>query len=239
MGRRGGTDWEMGEEGRRVSSADRSRTSSTRSVLLPYALAGHSRELAFAALCCVALGVVLVLEILTPDVVVESFELAPVLVASWLMSNRAAALVGAVAALALSVDFLTESANRPTVILIGTVTLLTALAVRMSAIRLIALMGNQGIAKGVSASLITAPNTGAPLPHLAVALTPRELLVARLAAQAYTAAEIAHELHIGDRTVESHLASTYSKLGIRSKGELIRMASGLGGVHVPEVGHRL
>ena len=40
-------------------------------------------------------------------------------------------------------------------------------------------------------------------------------------------AQIANELHIGDRTVESHLASTYSKLGIRSKGELIRMASTL------------
>jgi DNA-binding NarL/FixJ family response regulator len=175
------------------------------------------------------LGIVMVLEILTPDVVVGSFELAPVLLASWLMSNRMAAVVGTAAALALAVDFVTESGNRPTVILIGSVTLLTALAVRASAFRLNALMHSEAAAhNGQRTTLLpTARKTDATFPDLALSLTPRERLVASLAARAYTAAEIAHELHIGDRTVESHLASTYSKLGIRSKGELIRMASKL------------
>ncbi|TMF86991.1 MAG: helix-turn-helix transcriptional regulator [Chloroflexi bacterium] len=59
-------------------------------------------------------------------------------------------------------------------------------------------------------------------------LTQRELQVARLGAEGYTAAEIARRLHIGDRTVESHLASAYSKLRIRSRLQLIRMASELG-----------
>jgi len=177
------------------------------------------------------LGAVLVLEILTPDVVVESLELAPVLLASWLMSNRPVALVGMAAALALAVDLITESANRPTVMLIGLVTLVTAVAVRVSAVRLDALIRIEGVAHSdhSTAPLQMAPAIDTTFSDLAVSLTVRELHVARLAAQAYTAAEIARELHIGDRTVESHLASTYSKLGIRSKGELIRMASTLEG----------
>src|SRR2546421_11975763 len=59
------------------------------------------------------------------------------------------------------------------------------------------------------------------------ALTRRELEVAQLAASAYTAAEIGHRLHIGERTVESHLASSYLKLGITSRSQLIRMANRL------------
>jgi len=56
-------------------------------------------------------------------------------------------------------------------------------------------------------------------------LTPRELQGARLAAQGYTAVEIGAQLHIGDRTVESHLAGAYSKLRINSRPELMRMVS--------------
>jgi DNA-binding CsgD family transcriptional regulator len=54
------------------------------------------------------------------------------------------------------------------------------------------------------------------------ALTPRELEVARLAARGHTAAEIARQLFIGTRTVETHLAHTCAKLGCRSKRELVR-----------------
>jgi DNA-binding CsgD family transcriptional regulator len=184
-----------------------------------------------AALCCAGLAAILVLEILTPDVVVESFELVPVLLASWLMSNRAAALVGVAAGFVLAVDFTTESANRPTVVLVGAVTLVTALAVRMLAIRLNALIRFETRTHSGhnTVRLRVAATTGCTFADLAVSLTARELRVARLAAQAYTASEIAQELHIGDRTVESHLARTYSKLGIRSKGELIRMAFKLEG----------
>lgn len=52
-------------------------------------------------------------------------------------------------------------------------------------------------------------------------LTPRERDVARLAAKGYTAAEIADRLFIGTRTVESHLARIYPKLGVSSKRELV------------------
>ncbi|MGQ0846327.1 MAG: response regulator [Sporichthyaceae bacterium] len=60
------------------------------------------------------------------------------------------------------------------------------------------------------------------------ALTPRELQVARLAARGATAPEIARELFIGERTVESHLARSYVKLGVDSKLDLVRRAAELG-----------
>jgi adenylate cyclase len=59
------------------------------------------------------------------------------------------------------------------------------------------------------------------------ALSAREREVARLAAQAMTAPAIARRLFIGERTVESHLARIYAKLGLDSKLELIRRADEL------------
>lgn len=60
------------------------------------------------------------------------------------------------------------------------------------------------------------------------ALSRREKEVALLASRGETAAEIAQQLFISERTVESHLVSVYAKLGLRSKSELIRRADELG-----------
>lgn len=60
------------------------------------------------------------------------------------------------------------------------------------------------------------------------ALTRREREVAQLAAKGRTARQIAEELFVGERTVEGHLASVYTKLGISSKVDLARRASELG-----------
>lgn len=59
------------------------------------------------------------------------------------------------------------------------------------------------------------------------ALTAREREVARLAAEGYSAREIAGRLFIGDRTVETHLANAYAKLGVASKVELVRRSAEL------------
>jgi DNA-binding CsgD family transcriptional regulator len=59
-------------------------------------------------------------------------------------------------------------------------------------------------------------------------LTKREREVAALAAQGYTAREIGVQLHIGERTVETHVANVCSKLGLKAKVELVRSASRLG-----------
>jgi ATP/maltotriose-dependent transcriptional regulator MalT len=59
-------------------------------------------------------------------------------------------------------------------------------------------------------------------------LTRREREVARLAAQGRSAREIAERLYIGERTVETHLANAYAKLGVTSKIDLVRRAADLG-----------
>jgi DNA-binding CsgD family transcriptional regulator len=59
-------------------------------------------------------------------------------------------------------------------------------------------------------------------------LTRREREVARLAATGMTAKEIAQALFVGTRTVETHLASVYAKLGVDSKLQLVRRATELG-----------
>lgn len=60
------------------------------------------------------------------------------------------------------------------------------------------------------------------------ALTPREREVAHLAVQGLSAADIADRLSIGERTVETHIANAYLKLGVESRIELVRRAPELG-----------
>lgn len=60
------------------------------------------------------------------------------------------------------------------------------------------------------------------------ALSRREREVALLASRGETAPKIAERLVISQRTVETHLASVYVKLGVASKAELIRRAGELG-----------
>lgn len=57
------------------------------------------------------------------------------------------------------------------------------------------------------------------------ALTQRERQVVRLAAEGRTHREIGERLYIGQRTVETHLANAYAKLGIESKVDLMRRIS--------------
>ena len=57
--------------------------------------------------------------------------------------------------------------------------------------------------------------------HQLQPLTKRERQVAELVAQGRSASEIARQLHIGRRTVETHVARAYAKLGVTSRVELI------------------
>ena len=61
--------------------------------------------------------------------------------------------------------------------------------------------------------------------EMLAALTRREREVVRLAADGLTAREVGARLFIGERTVETHLANAYGKLGVRSKVELVKLAS--------------
>jgi two-component system response regulator NreC len=64
--------------------------------------------------------------------------------------------------------------------------------------------------------------------HATVSLSARETEVLRLLAQGHTNAEVASTLHVSTRTVETHRASLLSKLGVRTRAELVRYASEAG-----------
>ena len=56
------------------------------------------------------------------------------------------------------------------------------------------------------------------------ALSHREQEVCTLLAYGHTAGEIASKLSISERTVESHRASISSKLGLKTRAEIVRFA---------------
>jgi len=55
-------------------------------------------------------------------------------------------------------------------------------------------------------------------------LTPRELEVVKLIAEAHTNKQIAEALSLSEKTVESHRGNVLSKLGMRDRVELVRYA---------------
>jgi two-component system response regulator NreC len=62
-------------------------------------------------------------------------------------------------------------------------------------------------------------------------LTERELEVLRLVALGHTNSEIAKQMHISARTVETHRANLQAKLGITGRPELVRYALERGVIH--------
>lgn len=86
------------------------------------------------------------------------------------------------------------------------------LAERKGGLRLLAL-AEQALREG-GARVPAAARTGS------AALTGSERRIAELAAAGRTNTEIADLLHLARRTVETHLTSTYRKLGIRRRAEL-------------------
>jgi ATP/maltotriose-dependent transcriptional regulator MalT len=71
---------------------------------------------------------------------------------------------------------------------------------------------------------LTAPSSAAVAPQSHADLTPRELEVLRLLAHGLTSAQIAAQLVIGLVTVNSHVRSIYSKLGVTSRSAATRYA---------------
>jgi DNA-binding NarL/FixJ family response regulator len=55
-------------------------------------------------------------------------------------------------------------------------------------------------------------------------LTPRELEVVKLIAEAFTNRQIAETLKLSEKTVESHRSNVFSKLGMRDRVEIVRYA---------------
>jgi DNA-binding CsgD family transcriptional regulator len=183
-------------------------------VIQPFALAGTPLDMVVALSCVLLLSVIFVIEVLTPNTVVAAFAILPLAAGIWTLSGRFAALVLGATVLLFVGAALIETTNRLTLSLVGVPILAVGVIARLYA------------AKTPATPAVPAAPPDSERQPIG-ALTRRELEVARLAASAYTAAEIGHRLHIGERTVESHLASTYLKLGITSRSQLIRMAERL------------
>ena len=73
-------------------------------------------------------------------------------------------------------------------------------------------------------SALTAPSSAAAGPPSHAGLTPREMDVLVLLAQGLTSAQIAEQLIIGVVTVNFHVRSIYSKLGVTSRSAATRYA---------------
>jgi DNA-binding CsgD family transcriptional regulator len=196
----------------------------------PCALSGARTQTFVGGLCALFLVAVFLVEVATPNAVVASFALVPLLAGAWVLSTRfAAALIG-LAGMLFALAALVESTNRLSLLFVGIPTIGTAVVVRMYAVGLAPVLLPSAGSNSIHQSFGPTREKTARFSYPIDSLTRRELEVARLAAKAYTASEIAGQLHIGERTVESHLASTYSKLGINSRSELIRIASQLDAV---------
>jgi DNA-binding CsgD family transcriptional regulator len=61
-------------------------------------------------------------------------------------------------------------------------------------------------------------------PSASLQLTPQEQHVASLVSPGHSNADVAAQLFLSRRTVEYHLSSAYQKLGVRSRGDLVRLA---------------
>jgi DNA-binding CsgD family transcriptional regulator len=196
----------------------------------PCGLAYSRAERRAAAICAAATVAVFLFELATPDDVVAALALMPLMAALWAMSNRYALVISALTLALFGIVFGVESHNRPTLLYIAAAGILLGGVLRLYAINLAAILAarlhHPAPAPHLTrtlGSLETAVRTGLD------ALTRRELEVARLAAQGYMASEIAARLHISERTVESHLAHAYAKLGVNSRPALIRIGAQLAG----------
>jgi len=185
----------------------------------PFGLAGRPVEIVVAAACIVALLLVLAGDLLTPvQVALTALGLIPLLAAVWLLSDRLALAVAVVGLGQLVLTTAVGSVSLATGVSEATAYVVLSLVVRLYAGSLAELLARQTPVRRTEVTSRAGVET----------LTKREREVAALAAQGYTAREIGAQLHIGERTVETHVANVCSKLGLKAKVELVRSASRLG-----------
>jgi non-specific serine/threonine protein kinase len=86
-------------------------------------------------------------------------------------------------------------------------------------------LGTGSVSAGRAGRLADSPSLLLDRP--AAPLSPRELEVARVVAEGATNGETARRLFISERTVESHLATIFSKLGVDSRVQVARWVAQL------------
>jgi DNA-binding CsgD family transcriptional regulator len=174
------------------------------------------------ALAFATLAVVTAADLVTPRTVAFApLVIVPVAVLAWQPQRLYLAFLAAVLAL-LGLVSAAGGLSVQSALTVATASLATAGVVR------IARNSRAHGATGFPAALASeraAFTTRAELAVDRLALSARQLEVVRLAVLGLTMREISERLHIGERTVETHLANSYAKLGVRSKRDLIRKLS--------------
>ena len=181
-----------------------------RLLVRPRTWAGTRVELPAAVACLSILLLIFLAEIRTPpSSVVGILAALPLLISTWMLSRRAAGfvLVSAIVLVVLEVAFRAIGGVTGAVEVIALA--IIAGLVRLYASRLDLLLSRQNLPS---------------LDHLMTKLSTREREVVHLTVDGRTAPQIADLLHISERTVESHLANAYTKLGVTSKFDLVRRA---------------
>lgn len=194
----------------------------------PPAPVGQAWEVPLSAAIALVVTMTFGLELLTPRDVVATLALLPLLIAVWVLSTRWVVAVGGLATVQFAIAVAVEGGNRPTLLIAGVVGLCVLLVARRYGVSSLHSLQARRTPTSTEASRLSPRSTGTSHSISGIgALSRRELEVARLASHGHTAPDIGRILHIGERTVETHIAHTYAKLHIQSKVQLIRMCEEL------------
>src|SRR2546430_3253965 len=168
--------------------------------------------------CLVSVAAIFAVDIFTPrsDYFAILYIVPAAIAAAVLPRKRAAGALAS--ALGLQITGLLIQRSSVASVLAGGASLIFVIVV----LRLLSVASRQGKYRrqGAARAAISGAELGA-LDNQLERLTKRERQVAELVAEGRSAREIARHLHIGRRTVETHVARTYAKLGITSRVELI------------------
>jgi DNA-binding NarL/FixJ family response regulator len=168
--------------------------------------------------CLVSLAAIFAVDMSTPksDYFANLYIVPAAIAAAVLPRKRAAGALAS--ALGLQITALLLQRSTVATVLAGAGSLIFVIVV----LRLLSVASRQAMYGSQDAARVAL--SGAELGTLdnqLQRLTKRERQVAELLAEGRSAREIARHLHIGRRTVETHVARTYAKLGITSRVELI------------------
>ena len=84
------------------------------------------------------------------------------------------------------------------------------------------------VSPGPITSLLLNQKKPKPEPPADLGLSPRELHVLQLLCAAYSNTEIAHELHVSESTVKTHVSAIMTKLNVTSRLKAVVRAYELG-----------
>jgi len=170
--------------------------------------------------CTAAIVVLLALEIATPVVTYGALVLLVVVIAALLLDDRATVAIAALAVVSRVISSAAGGVD-PTVAAVECVCIAVAAGTILYWRR-----AGTTTSDAEPAPVLAAAASAPAVPRFALdgQLTSREREVVTMAMQGLTAAQVAERLFISRRTVETHLERAYSKLGVRSKRELIASA---------------